>query len=180
MVLSACEFQTERLLVKEWHSLLPSDWQRRDLAHVIAAMLTEPVTRSLPISWQGTYTADRARMWINERDLEGTTLLAINRLSRQAIGLLILFEMQSDQVSSVDIRIGYLLSESAWGRGIATELVAGFADWCRGQTAISTISAGVVQDNPASAKVLEKSGFERVVAGGEAVDGEYLYRLMLT
>lgn len=42
MILSACTFETERLLVKEWHSLSPSDWQQEDLAEVVAAILTEP------------------------------------------------------------------------------------------------------------------------------------------
>ncbi len=59
MVLRACRFETERLLVKEWHSILPSDWQQRELAHVEAAILAEPVTRSLSAYWQGSYTIER-------------------------------------------------------------------------------------------------------------------------
>ena len=47
MLSKTCVLETERLLVKEWHSLsLDGD----DLIRVVADLLTEPVTRSLPTS----------------------------------------------------------------------------------------------------------------------------------
>ena len=112
MVLRACSFETRSLLVKEWHSLLQNDWQRKDLEHVVANVLTEPVTRWLPPSMQGTYSKDRAREWVKERDKEGTTLLVVEKLTRQAVGLMLLFEMQVKGSSQVDVRLGYLLSEA--------------------------------------------------------------------
>ena len=99
MILRACTFETERLLVKEWHSLPNSDWQQEGLAHVIAAMLTEPVTRALPLSWQGSYSIARARDWTSERDTEGTTLLVIDKLINQPIGLMVLFEIPTEEES---------------------------------------------------------------------------------
>ncbi len=178
MVLRACTFETERLVVKEWHSLSPDDWQQEDLAEVVAAILTEPVTRSLPPSWQGSYSLDRAREWIKERDKEGTTLLVINKLTHQAVGLMILFEMPAQEGDDrADVRLGYLLSEVAWGKGIASELVNGFVNWCRGQESISSIAGGVAHDNPASKRVLEKNGFKLVQSGDDVAQGEQLYRL---
>ena len=127
MVLRTCQFETERLLVKEWHSLLTSDWQQKKLAQVVVDMLTEPVTRSLPESWQGSYTIERAEGWIKERDDEGTTLLIIDKLTRRVVGLMILIETEAqDGSGDTEVRLGYLLSEATWGKGIATELVNGF------------------------------------------------------
>ena len=47
-----------------------------------------------------------------------------------------------------------------WGRGIVTEAVKAFTDWALANFDLSRISAGVFEWNPASARVLEKAGFE--------------------
>ena len=180
MNLEDCEFETERLLVKEWHSLSPSDWKQEEIAEVVVAMLTEPVTRSLPPSWQGEYSLDRAREWIRERDEEGTTFLIIDRTSRHGVGLMILSGVQAQESSTkAEVRLGYLLAETAWGKGFASELVGGFATWCRGQELITSIAAGVAHDNLASKRVLEKNGFEPVPSDDEVAEGEEIYRLNL-
>lgn len=143
-------------------------------------MLTEPVTRSLPASWQGSYTTERAREWIEERDEEGATLLVIDRLTRRPVGLMILSETQSEQDNGGrEVRLGYLLSEDAWGQGIASELVSGFVGWCREQTSISSITGGVALDNPASMRVLQKNGFQLVQRENETAQDEQIYRLRL-
>lgn len=181
MILKACAFETERLLVKEWHSLSASDWPQQDLAHVVMTTLTEPVTRSLPPSWQGSYSKERASQWIQERDdEEGATLLAIDKSTRQPIGLMILFESQSETDNGcIDVRLGYLLAEAAWGKGFATELVTGFVSWCHNQSSIASIAGGVERDNLASIRVLEKTGFQLVTSGTETAQDELLYQLNL-
>ena len=104
-------------------------------------MLTEPVTRTLPTAWQGNYTVSRAREWIKERDKEGTTLLVVERSTKEPIGLVILIEVDSENANDgIEVRVGYLLAESAWGKGLATELVKGFVEWCRTQAPIATWS----------------------------------------
>ncbi len=140
MMVEACKFETERLLVSGWHTQDAIEQQLRDLADVVAAMLnqdqnlTEPadstpasqsVTRWLPESWQGHYTPARARAWIDELDSEATTLLVVEKSTNQPAGLMILFETESgDSVDSIEVRLGYLLSEPFWGRGLASELTA--------------------------------------------------------
>ncbi len=180
MILKACAFETERLLVKEWHSLLSSDWQEQELAGVIVTILTKPVTHALPASWQGSYTEERANEWVMERDSDGTTLLVIEKLSGRAIGLMILFEMLAEAGSDMtDVRLGYLLAEDAWGKGFATELVSGFVSWCRGQSPIMSIAGGVERDNQASIRVLEKNGFQPVPNSVELDQDELVYKLNL-
>ncbi len=180
MNIESCRFETERLLVNEWRSLSSSDWREQDLADVVISMLTENVTHDLPGPWRGSYTVERGRQWVNERDEEGTTLLAIEKSTRQAVGLMILSEVQdTERVNHTDMRLGYLLSEDHWGKGLASEMVTGFIDWCRHQTSILSISGGVATDNIASIRVLQKNGFMIVEPDGKADGDEMLYRLRL-
>lgn len=162
-------FETGRLIVGEWHSLSPSD---RDLAKSVVAILTPAVTQSLPQGWQGEYSAERAAEWIRERDQESTVMLILDRESAEALGLVILFDA-GDEAAGRIVRIGYMLAEAAWSRGIGTELLRGFIEWC-GTAGVSSVLGGVERDNIASRRVMEKAGF--VVEPGDASDTELLYR----
>lgn len=55
--------------------------------------------------------------------------------------------------------LGYWLSEEFWGRGIMTEAVAAFTDFCFENFQLRRIHAEPFGNNPASARVLEKAGF---------------------
>ncbi len=174
---SSCAFQTDRLLVKEWHSFTPQEWREQPLDRVVCQMLTGPVTVSLPEDWGGGFTLDRARAWILERDGEGSVLLAVDMATLEPVGLLILFEEPEHALGEPqEVRIGYLLAETSWGKGLATELVRGFVTWCRDHSS-GLISAGVAPGNRASIAVLEKAGFELV--SGEP-DSDRLYGLTIT
>ena len=114
----ACDFETSRLAVSGWHSPQNAD---RDLVRIVAELLTPAVTAPLPEPWHGPYSPERARCWIAERDAEGASLLVTERHSAQVVGLMTLFETVPDDGSDgVEVRLGYLLAESAWGRGLAT------------------------------------------------------------
>lgn len=60
----------------------------------------------------------------------------------------------------LDWEVGYHISKPAWGRGIASEALAGVIAWSRAELAPSRLTAGHFEDNPASRRVLEKAGFE--------------------
>lgn len=141
-------------MVNEWHSFTPDEWPQQNLDIAVQGLLTERVTKNLPPIWQGPYNLSRARQWIKERDKEGVTLLAVDTASEQAIGMIILFESDA----SGNLRLGYLLNESAWGKGFASELVGGFVSWCRHHD-IHSVTGGVERSNVASRRVLEKCGF---------------------
>lgn len=165
-------FETDRLIVDEWHAHSPSD---EDLAESVVAILTPAVTRSLPAGWQGGYSMDRAAKWITERDQESTNLLIRHRSSGKPAGLMIVFRTD-DPSNGSPVRIGYMLAESAWGQGIGTELLNGFIGWSR-TAGVASIVGGVERENIASQRVMEKTGF--VVQPGDASDGELSYRLDL-
>ena len=174
MFCKRCGYETDRLRVGEWHSLGSG---HGDLSAVTAEMLSPAVTRELPVEWQGAYSVERARRWIRERDAEGPTLLVVEKASGKAVGLVILFEGEEED-GSLEVRLGYLLAEQAWGKGLATEVVSGFVRWCRAQTAISSVAAGVSEDNPASIRVLEKAGF--VSSEEESEKGQLTYVVTTT
>jgi ribosomal-protein-alanine N-acetyltransferase len=71
---------------------------------------------------------------------------------------MILFESEREK-SGRCVPIGYLLAESAWGQGYASELLEGFVDWCT-TADISSVIGGVARENVASRRVLEKNGFD--------------------
>ncbi len=74
--------------------------------------------------------------------------------------------------------IGYWLAEEYWGRGIITEAVTAFSRWGFETLGLRRIFAAVLAWNPASARVLEKAGFEfegreraRYFREGQFIDG---------
>lgn len=164
-------FATKRLIVEEWHKLEREGRLRTELPLVVRTIMTPAVTASLPVSWQGPYTRRRAQNWIEERDGEGTTLLVVERSTAEPVGLLVLFEGDS-----LNLRIGYMLAETAWGKGFATELIHGLVGWCR-DARKRTIVAGVAAGNLASQRVLTKCAFSP--SPGEQDSAERFFELRL-
>lgn len=159
MSVENCSYETDRLLVGPWHDPASGEWPEIDLASVVSNIMTEPVTRHLPDPWRGPYPPDRARTWVAERDEESPTLLVLERSTGTALGLIILHESPTADDRS-EVRLGYLLAEGAWGRGIGSEMIDGLLRWCREQTTVATIVAGVEPDNEASSRLLTGLGFE--------------------
>ena len=180
MISETCAFETDRLIVKPWHAVPGDEWPKLDLAAVVAEMMTEPVTRYLPEGWQGPYSLHRAGAWVTEQDNESPMLLVIERQSREPAGLVILFESPAIPHDLLDIRVGYLLAETAWGKGLATELISGLIRWCRNQPTIGSITAGVDPTNEPSRRVLERLGFSSIDASNSDPDNELDYQLQVS
>ena len=161
MLSRSCSFSTIRLDILGVHAPEFQDKHTSNLPYALAAMMSEAVTDSLPPPWQGAYTSARAEKWLKMRAEEDTIMLAIIERSRNSIiGLMILHELDSDDTDTTTVRLGYFLSEEEWGKGYASELVQGFAVWCRAHQPM-TVMAGVANDNSASIRVLTKCGFVR-------------------
>ena len=58
--------------------------------------------------------------------------------------------------------IGYWVDKAVQGRGVATEAARALLAWGEAEFGVTQFVAGHFQDNPASGRVLEKLGFERV------------------
>lgn len=140
-----------------WHGA--ADEHSIDLTEAVSAILSPETTRALPPAWQGEYTVERARRWIVERHNESPTLLVVDRYTDEPVGLMILHEDPNQHDARRHLRIGYVIKESSWGEGIASELVSGLVDWARSEPLVGSIIAGVESQNAASARVLTKNGF---------------------
>jgi RimJ/RimL family protein N-acetyltransferase len=57
---------------------------------------------------------------------------------------------------------GYWLAKPAWGKGYATEAGRGFLAFVFTELGLDIVRSGVFHDNPASLRVQEKLGFERI------------------
>ena len=158
MAINDCFFETERMVVDDWPRLQTVDTAQELRNAFLVSLLTKAVTRDLPPSWQGPYDTDRAASWFVDRQRESTVLLVVDRSDSRPVGLVILSESGNGD-RSMDIRLGYMIVENAWGRGLATEVVAGFAEWCRGDGNVRSVIGGVTDGNSASARVLQKNGF---------------------
>ena len=58
--------------------------------------------------------------------------------------------------------IGYWVDKAVQGKGVATEAAAALMKWGAIKFGVTQFVAGHFQDNPASGRVLEKLGFQRV------------------
>jgi RimJ/RimL family protein N-acetyltransferase len=154
----SCEFETQRLRAVEWHTLEKRREPGFSLPAVVASLLTESVTAVLPEQWHGPFTQERAASWIAEQDTQSTVLLVVEKPEEIPVGLLVLGESDGNS-ERIQLAIGYLLAEEHWGKGLASELVAGLLAWCLTQLAIASLVARVAPENIASRRVLEKNGF---------------------
>ena len=90
-----------------------------------------------------------------------------------------------EDVHRYTAEFGYWLAEEFWGRGIMSEAVPAFVNYCLEQFSLKRIFAEPFANNPASARVLEKAGFilearlgKNVVKDGQILDSLLYARTM--
>jgi RimJ/RimL family protein N-acetyltransferase len=66
--------------------------------------------------------------------------------------------------------IGYSMMPALWGRGLGTELAGLLVEFARVTLGAHEVRATTRDDNPASARVLEKLGFRVLEAGAREAD----------
>ena len=169
------DFTTKRLIVKEWHSFDPDELDLPDLETIVEEMLVPDVTKRFPVMWRGSYDKKRARFWIQDRDNESKTLLAVEKETREPLGYINFFSV-GERSKGTYLRLGYLISKAVWNYGLATEMVDGFIHWCK-ENNISSILAGVEPDNIASIRVLEKNNFLIQEKDSDGVNLLFVYDL---
>ncbi len=150
-------FATQRLSAQHWRPFIEDRAKRQKLETELTTLLTRRVQKYLPPGLKLDSGDAAISSWISARAEESDVLLVTLSESGQLVGLMIL---ASDQGTGdiPSVHIGYLLAESAWGQGFATELVAGLAEAMENSGPVRLIG-GVDPDNPASARVLQKAGF---------------------
>jgi ribosomal-protein-alanine N-acetyltransferase len=141
--------------------------------------------------------ANNRKVWIALRDIfpHPYTIEDANTFLKSVINsepvTLFCVEANGAAVGGIGIRIGtdvhrrtaelgYWLGEEFWRRGIMTEAVAAFTDFCFENFQLRRIHAEPFANNPASARVLEKAGFtvEGRLKNNVLKDGELLDSLL--
>jgi len=123
------------------------------------------------------YTLEHAREWINSTMTQETETCFVIEIDGQVAGGVGLHPLK-DEASTHVAELGYWLGTDYWGVGVMTEVVAAFTEWGFERLQLVRIFAAVYARNPASARVLEKAGFQfegrqpaRYYKEGEYIDG---------
>ena len=114
----------------------PATWPGDAL--VIFPRLIEQLKANPDAVWDGTL-------------VERRTLTAVGQLGCKG---------QPDENGRVEI--GYGLVPEVWGRGYASEIVGALVAWLLEQPSVRVVTAECLETNYASARVLQKTGFDNV------------------
>ena len=143
--------ETERLVLRPW---------REDDAEALARRANNRrVSIQLRDRFPHPYTLEDARQWIGRclAAPEPPLDLAIEHAG-EPIGGVGLQPWQD--VARFTAEVGYWLGEDFWGRGFATEALRRFSAYAFESFPFERLEAYVFSTNPASRRVLEKSGYE--------------------
>ena len=154
-VLPIGHFTTQRLSVCNWRPIVDGKRDRQMIETTLTTILTPNVLKHLPQSLH--LGRGGISSWVDERIQESDVLLVKHTGSGELVGLMILAS-EPRAGNTLNLHIGYLLAESTWGQGIATELVTGFVLAMEDHKPVK-LFGGVDTGNPASARVLQKAGF---------------------
>jgi len=152
----SANFTTARLSVRSWQPVITDKAARRALEASLARILTRPVLQHLPPPLH-LDDPEGVSSWVDARAEESELLLIEGKGSRDLVGLMILAS-DPDFAETPTIHVGYLLAETLWGQGLATELMQGFVSAVKNDGPLRLVG-GVDKGNPASARVLQKAGF---------------------
>ncbi len=165
----ALNFSTQRLNVTELSSDTTFDFIEA-LTTEIPQILTPPVVENLPPDFHGIEDYEEATKWLSIMRHESRIWVIQERVLNSFIGFLFGF---IDQPSTV--HIGYLLTESKWGQGLASELLAEFIHQANINENWTRLIGGVTTNNTNSAKLLMKLGFAKNQSDQPDVDF-YIYQ----
>jgi len=132
-------------------------WAASDKPALLRHADDRRVWRNMDDSFPHPYTAVHADDWIAMASRPGPSVHCAIELDGEAVGGIGV--IAGAGVSRRCGRLGYWLGASAWGRGIATAATRAFAPHVLAATDLVRLEARVYAWNPASARVLEKSGF---------------------
>ena len=128
------------------------------------------------------YSLEDAQEWIRyamQQDPETVFAIASASETIGCIGML----PQSD-VARLSAEVGYWLGQPFWGRGIATESLKVLTEYAFTELGLVRLYATVLEWNPASARVLQKAGYEyegllrkSAIKDGRIVD-QWLYAIV--
>ncbi|MCY3690737.1 MAG: GNAT family protein [Chloroflexota bacterium] len=164
-----------------------SEWQIRSLQLSDAPALAKygnnrAIWRNLWDRHPYPYGIQDAEEWIQfAMGQEPETIFAIASQT-EAIGCIGL--LPQDDVARISAEVGYWLGEPFWNRGVATGALQALTEYAFGELGLIRLYATVMEWNPASARVLEKAGYQyegllrkSVIKDGKILD-QWLYAIV--
>jgi RimJ/RimL family protein N-acetyltransferase len=143
--------------------------QKTETLVSITELLTPKVVESLPPYFRNIKSHSDAQDWYEKMVSESRLFMVKKTGTNTTIGFVFVFSG-----NDADAHIGYLLGESYWGQGYATELLKGLIDFIKHENKITQLIAGVATNNIVSSKLLLKLGFVKSASeNNETVFYEY-------
>jgi RimJ/RimL family protein N-acetyltransferase len=132
-------------------------WSLSDAVAVQRYANNRSIWQNLRDAFPHPYTLEDSHGFLRHVTNENPAATFAIALPSEAIGCIGL-QMGSD-VHCKTAELGYWLGEPFWGRGIMSEAVVALTRWAFGAFPLERIYAEPFADNPASVRVLERSGF---------------------
>jgi ribosomal-protein-alanine N-acetyltransferase len=157
------------------------NWVPADQEALVATADDRAVWRNMTDVFPHPYAEGDARQWIERCLAQEPPKDLVVSVQGQLAGVcgIELFE----GVSAYTGRIGYWLGQHYWNQGIATAALESFLAYIWETFEVERLQAEVFAWNPASARVLEKNGFElegtrrrAIFKDGQLID-EWMYVL---
>jgi len=120
----------------------------------VPELLTPKVVENLPPYFNNINSNSAAKDWLHKMVSESRLLAVKHRETNTLIGFVFIFVEHG-----TDAHIGYLLGESHWRKGYATELLQGLIYFVMNDKKWDKLIAGVDASNKVSSKLLLKLGF---------------------
>lgn len=132
-------------------------FQANDVDNMVVILNDPNVVRYLSTKIPQPYTEQDAMWWVNEGSKHGYVRAICD--GQQLIGCIGVNPGEFEYERSGEI--GYWLAKSHWRKGITHKAILHITSEVFSETNIERIFAAVFDDNHASMKLLEKSGFEQ-------------------
>jgi ribosomal-protein-alanine N-acetyltransferase len=143
------------------------EWSFQDAKSLARHADNPHIAAMMKDAFPSPYTLDDAYRFIARATSPSASLLFAIEREGEAVGGIGIHPRNGKRHRSADI--GYWLSESCWGKGIITGAVRSLVPVVFGKWDIVRLQAGVLSNNPASMRVLEKCGFIRKAVHRNAV-----------
>jgi len=162
--MSSSAIKTRRLLLRQLN-----DEDAPRIAQIGGDWDVASMTARMPYP----YTMETAYQWIDAID-PGEMIYGIEH-DGELIGVTG-FTPAPDEPTA---EVGYWLGKDYWGQGYATEAAQAVIDHCFYREGFRKLTCGHFADNPASARVIEKLGFEETGSGAWWCEARQLETLAL-
>lgn len=146
-------YETQRLRVFEISNSLPLK-EENNLLECIIELFTPSVVLNLPSYFHKIKSLADAKTWFDRMNSESSLFVIKHNESNKIMGFIFAF-VENER----DAHIGYLLGESYWKQGYASEVLKGFLLNAKKQKKWNKLIAGVDSNNEVSSKLLLKTGF---------------------